>query len=214
METINQEETEALERLRELYEDRALEEQGYSFDQWCKVMRLRYEAQRDRDEKQKQMLQREQIESKRLREGDRVRFQYKVESQQFTLTGHIRNKNTDGTYDIENHLGVFRNVNRYGMSAAPEKDWSHVQVPEALKSVNTELLLRKFKYYRSWEYPRYVYDSYWDYVSDHTDYDNEGQTYQIGKGIHATLDQMRAELSTREHVVTATDRKIQKHLKK
>lgn len=53
------------------------------------------------------------------------------------MNGHI--SNIDGTnLDIENSIGLFKKIPRWDASLAPEKDWSHVSVPEELKNVDTK----------------------------------------------------------------------------
>ena len=84
-------------------------------------------------------------------------------------------------------------------------------IPEELKKVDTKLLLNKFKYHRTWEYPQYVYDS-WSYDYDNEIEDINQKQFEITKGVRATLVQMKAELSTREHIFSSAEIKIKKYL--
>ena len=206
MEIQDQESTDVFEKLQELYENRAMEERGYTFDHFCKVLRLRYEAEKQRAKKHKDLEDQEKI--RRYQIGDRVRFQYLFDGRSYTLNGHIAN--IDGTnLDIENSIGLFKNIPRWDASFSPEKDWSHVSIPEELKKVDTKLLLNKFKYHRTWEYPSYVYDS-WGYDNKIEDINQE--QFEITKGVRATLIQMKAELSTREHIFSSAEIKMKKYL--
>jgi len=210
METQDQESTDVFEKLQELYENRAMEERGYTFDHFCKVLKLRHEAEKQRIKKRKDFEDQEKIRGYQI--GDRVRFRYLFDGRSYTLNGHVTN--IDGTnLDIENSIGKFKNIPRWDASFAPEKDWSHVSVPEELKNVDTHLLLKKFKYHRTWEYPSYVYDS-WNCYHDNEVEDINQKQFEITKGVRATLTQLKAELSTREHIFSSAEIKMKKYLSK
>ena len=209
MEIQDQESVDVFEKLQELYDNIALGEMGYTFDHFCKVLKLRYEAEKQREKKHKDL--EEQSKIRRYQVGDRVRFKYLFDGRSYTLNGHI--VKIDWTnLDIENSIGLFKRIPRWDASFSPEKDWSHVSVPEELKNIDTKLLLNKFKYHRTWEYPRYAYDSYWDYEYDNEVEDINQKQFEITKGVRATLSQMKAELSTREHIFSSAEIKMKKYL--
>lgn len=189
------EQTEISKELMELYINRPIEEEHLNFEEFVILNNLRVQRNKDVESTRKYLEFRANLDkSKTVNLGDRVWF--KIDES--LLGGIIRKINKDGTYDISSSMGYYKNI-EYLRKRIVE-DLGHIKIPEKLKTLSTERLYhmyrRAFRFNHGWNPD----------CRDSNSFNISGENY--------SLNELKAELNTREHIYSMKDKRLLKKMRK
>jgi len=188
------------------YIDRPIEEEFLSFENFVEVYRLRRANERDAYWKGKQLKLKETKEAERFKVGDKVWvLTYRKSENKMKFGTHeqvggiVHTVHKNGTYDVTSAITFFKGVH---CSKRTVKDLSSIEVPEEIKKMSTNRLLKIFK--KSFVH-RWI-DEYDDFYTGHV---------EIIIGQHSYKPEViQAELNTREHIYSKQDIELVKQLTK
>lgn len=175
--------------LEELYVNRPLEEEDFTFEQWFKIRELRIKSElASKCKKDTITLYRDVVEI-----GDPVYFRI-GDKKNKNLQGYvinIRNKKNiwKKSVDISSALGTFNNISMSDVWYRKIKDMTEVEIPVELTKISTDRLLKCYK--------SVLRTNSWVFIN--------------GKDYYPHV--IKAELSKREHIFSNEDKKIMKSRK-
>lgn len=172
--------------LETLYLNRPIEDEDYTFEQWSKVRSLRNKSDLERKTECNPVALYRDI----VAVGDPVSFTIGDNTTK-KLAGYVINVRSPKdrwkkAVDISSALGTFENMGMDHVWFRHIEDMSDVEIPEVLKNISTDRLLKVYKSVLRT-------DSY-------------GHINGTGYPQHV----LKAELGTREHVFSKEDKKIMK----
>jgi len=212
-----------LTEIEKKYINRPIEEESFSFEVFKKLDSIRSKNE-DLNREAKKRLE-SYVGKKEIKKGDRVKFKYRYKRKSFDFIGTVvcvkKSKGIKPAFfSIENQIGIFKDLTESGNQIQTRAilDYSSIDIPKGLKEINTKRLLRDFRGARAVQ----GYDGIYDY--ELIDWDNHvseintrltahvSEKFLIRKDLRVTVLEMRAELSTREHILTKFEKKIQRKI--
>jgi hypothetical protein len=172
----------------QMYESRDISEAHLSFEEFNKLLKLREKNEKEKQWALEGIAYRVKRSENTFKVGDPVTVTKKFNNKSETLHGYIckasgRNTYGEQLFEVELFDGIRVKSTGHGIRPRIVEDLSKIEIPECLKKVSTERLLRIYRTQFS-EYGRR----------------DDSKTYCASFGQNVSAKQIKAELKLRQHI--------------